>query len=464
MDKNILWSIRLGFSSKQALEIKDKGIKKFLETSFETSIDENPPLFLEDDPKTVINIRAFRKRINKASTNDEKRALRNQVLNTNELRLWWVDKMRQSSFPFREKMVCFWHNHFVATGKKVKLNYWVYQHHMVLQKHAFGNFKDLTKRIVKSNAMVRYLDNVDNRNGKVNENLSRELLELFTLGIGNYSEQDIKDGAKALAGLNLGDHEAKYKKQWENNEEITYLGKTGRFKVDALIDIIFEHENIPYLITRKILKWFIYDDPKEELVKYYGDYFRDVNFEMKPFLIKIVTEEYAKNNSGSKIKDPLVFILQLTNELQLDDEIKSKDIIFFLKQQGMELFDQPNVKGWDGGTSWLTSQTYLQRTKIADLLCNGKPINKRGLQMVNNLRMHKGEKRFPKINLSPDAIDNKKIIEALSKRLLFAVDSETQMDMETILKYDFNPQQDNAQQAVLRLLNYIIKTPEFQII
>ncbi len=102
--------------------------------------------------------------------------------------------MRTDEFPFAKIWFVFWHNHFVSTSQKVKVNYWIYQHNMILREHAFGNFKELTKQIIKSNAMIKYLDNVDNKKDKYNENLSRELLELFTIGIGNYSESDIKNG------------------------------------------------------------------------------------------------------------------------------------------------------------------------------------------------------------------------------------------------------------------------------
>ena len=146
-------------------------------------------------------------------------------------------------------MVLFWHNHFVTTSQKVKVNWWIYQNNYLLRENAFGNFKELTKKVLYSNAMVRYLDNVDNKKGNINENLSRELLELFTLGIGNYTENDIKNGAKALAGLGIGQKEAFYRSLFEDNDTITYLSKTGNFKVDDLVDIIFEQKAVPYLLT-----------------------------------------------------------------------------------------------------------------------------------------------------------------------------------------------------------------------
>ena len=267
--------------------------------------------------------------------------------------------------------------------------------------------------------MVRYLDNVDNRKDKLNENLSRELLELFTLGIGNYTEDDIKNGAKGLAGLGIGEENAVYRKIFEDNDSFVYFGKKGNFKIDEMIDIIFEQPNIPYLITRKILKWFIYDNPKEELVQYYGDYFKKMDFEIKPLLTKIFTEEFAKNNAGSKIKNPLEYSLQLMNELNVENP-NAKLIAFFLKEQGMDLFNQPNVKGWDGGNSWLTSQVFLQRNNVADLLCNGKNIS-RAKKENENMMMNQNPNKQLNVKLNWDKEgDNKEIIAQLSDTIIIS--------------------------------------------
>jgi len=465
MNKSNLWSLRLGFSSKQATKIENMGFEKFLKQSFASTFDKQLPQCLEDDPKTIAELRELRQSIKNADSEEQKKIIKKQIRNSIELKKWWIDKIREEQLPLREKMVCFWHNHFVSTTQKVKVNYWVYQHNMVLREHAFGNFKELTKKIIKTNAMVRYLDNVDNKKGNYNENLSRELLELFTLGIGNYSETDIKEGAKALAGLNLGEKEAIYRKFFENNDSKTYFGKTGNWKSDDLVDIIFEQKNIPYLITRKILKWFIYDNPPEDLVRYYGDYFRTMNYEIEPFLNKIFTEEFAKENTGSKIKDPLVYLLQMMDELQIQN-IDSSLIAFFLRQQGMDLFNQTNVKGWDGGNSWLTSQVYLQRNNTSDLLCSGRSLNRKGINIIPE-EGEKPEISIEKINVTvvfDTNGNNKKIIADLANRLLFHVDENTQKDMENILKYDFDAKSENANNAVLRLFNYITKTPEYQLI
>ncbi len=465
MNKSNLWSLRLGFSGKQAQLIEELGFEKFLNQSYATTFEKTLPTFLDDEPKSLAELKELRQSIKNGTADDQKKVIKKQIKNATELKKWWIDKFLTEKFPLREKMTCFWHNHFVATSQKVKSTYWIYQHNMILRENAFGNFKELTKLIVKSNAMVRYLDNVDNRKDKINENLSRELLELFTIGIGNYTENDIKEGAKALAGLNLGEESAVYRRFLEDNSTKTYFGKQGNFKADDLVDIIFEQKNTPYLITRKILKWFIYDNPSEDLVVYYGDYFRKMNFEIKPLLTKIFTEEYAKENSGSKIKDPLTYLFQLTDELNITNS-NSNLISFFLKQQGMDLFNQPNVKGWDGGNSWLTSQIYLQRNNASDLLCNGRNISRKVFDKIPE-EGDEPEIKLEKINVSIDFNkngNNKQIISELSNRLLFRVDENLQKDMENLLKYDFDAKDANANFAVLRLFNYITKTPEYQLI
>lgn len=463
MDKNTVWSLRLGYSVKQANLIEKIGLKKFLEYSFVSDFDSRIPDFLDNSPKTNAAYKENRKQV-KDNPEAKKEMQRQENQISLEMKAWWIAKMNQDEFPLREKMTCFWHNHYVATFQKVKVNYWIFQHNQILRKNAFGNFKNLTKEILQSNAMVRYLDNTDNKKGKLNENLSRELLELFTLGIGNYTEEDVKNGAKGLAGLGLGEEKAIYRKNFEDKEAFVYFEKNGNFKVDEMVDIIFEQPNIPYFITRKILKWFIYDTPKDELVTYYGDYFRKMNFEIQPLLTKIFTEEFDKNNAGSKIKNPLEFSLQLMNELNIENP-NTKSIANFIKGQGMDLFNQPNVKGWYGGNYWLTSQVFLQRNNVADLLCNGKNLarGKQPNEMDSMMNQKPNQQIKVKLNWNKDA-NNKEIIAELQNRLLFQIDKNEQQDFEKILKYDFDSKTEGSENAVMRLFNYMVKTPEFQLI
>jgi uncharacterized protein (DUF1800 family) len=457
MKKSVLWSLRLGFTSKQAENIDSLGIEEFIKTSLSIPFNNQIPDCLKETPKTIEKIREFKKEL-ETKNEEEKKELKRILFDASDLKKWWIDEIQNQAFPLREKMVLFWHNHYVSTSKKVRVNWWIYQHNSILREHAFGNFRELTKKIIKSNATLIYLDNQNNKKDKLNENLSRELLELFTIGIGNYSEDDIKNGAKALAGLLPNDAEGSYKIKLENKEEISYFNKKGIFKLDDIVNIIFEQEQTPYLIVRKILKWFIYDNPKEKLVQYYGDFFKVVDYEIEPLLIKIFTEEFSKKTAGSKIKNPLEYILQLSNSLEIKT-LESSAINFFLNQQGMDLFDQPNVKGWVGGNKWLTSQIYLQRNKVSDLLCNGQTISEKS---INNTH-----KKVAQINVSFifNMDDNpKEIIKKMSEHCLFESSDELENDFNTLLKYDFDPKSSNAQQVILRLFNFMTKTPEYQLI
>ena len=464
MNKSNLWSLRLGFSNKQANLIDQHGFDKFLTLSFKTKFDATEPDFISSEPKTIADLITLRKQIKNDDT-DAKTIVKKQLKKTNELKNWWLQKMQTSDLPLLEKMTCFWHNHFVATAQKVKVPYWIFTHNQILRENAFGNYKTITKKILYSNAILKYLDNTDNKVEKINENLSRELLELFTLGIGNYTETDVKNGAKALAGLTVGDYGiGKYRSHLEDNSDKTYLGKTGNWKADDLVDLIFEQKNIPFFLTQKILKWFLYDNPPVELVHYYGMYFKKVNFEIKPLLTKIFTEEYAKNNTGTKIKDPLIYLLQLAYALQINN-MTAPIISFFIKQQGMDLFNQINVKGWQGGNNWLTSQIYLQRNNTADLLCSGRTLLlKKSADNTNEPPALEIKKNDIAVNWNRDSKNNIALIADLANQFLFTVDENMQKDMEKILKYDFDPGSSNADFAVLRLFNYITKTPEFQLI
>lgn len=460
MKQEVLWSLRLGFSTKQSKTIENVGIEGFLKQSFKTPYNTTAPDLLKDSPKTLEDFKTLRK-VRKEDPDKSKELLKEEVQTLNELKAWWIEEIMSNEFPLREKMTLFWHNHFVTSAQKVKINYWLFQNNQLYREEAFGNFKTLTKKTLQTNAMVRYLDNTDNRKGKSNENLSRELLELFTLGIGNYTETDIKNGAKGLAGLGIGENGAIYRPIFEDNDLIEYLGKKGTLKMNEMVDAIFEHPKIPYLLTKKILQWFIYDQPKEELIRYYGDYFRKVKFEIEPLLFKIFTEEFAKKETaGTKIKNPLEYSLQLIDELHIEQP-NSNALVFFLRQQGMDLFNQPNVKGWDGGNSWLTSQIYLQRNNLADLLCSGRNFNRQKLLTENNIF---NKQSIPvSLDWNPNE-NNKGIIKELTNRMLFAVDKSSQEDFEKILKYDFDPKSPGADNAVLRLFNAIVKSPEFQII
>lgn len=462
MQQEVLWSLRLGFSSKNADSISNFGIEKFLQTSFndKSHLITAEPEFLQGTPKTRQELAEYRQ-IVKGDKEKLQATVKEHAKKGFEMKAWWLERMNTAAYPFREKMNLFWHNHFVSTLQAVKIPYWIYQHYSIINTHSLGNIKTLTREMMYSNAMIRYLDNNQNRRNNINENLARELLELFTMGEGHYTENDIKNTARALAGLTIGEEKGVYRKPLMDPSTKTVFGRSGDFIIDDVIEIIFEQKNTPLFFTEKILKWFIYDNPPKELVTAYGKKLLEYEYELIPFLTYVFTQEFGKNTSGSKIKDAITFSLQMTHELNLTPNYKF--LAFFIKNQGMDLFDQPNVKGWEGGNSWLTSQIYLNRTQFVDFLTLQN--NQFTKQLQRQFEKYDGldTQNRPIIQVKSDWGAND-IIGYLSNRMVFRVDEELKDDMASILKYDFDPKSENASHHILNLFNFLAKSPEFQLI
>lgn len=461
MDKHTLWSLRLGFSGKESEEIEKKGIEKFLSNSFGAESSVAEPAWLKGTPRTLEEFKALKAKL-KSKDKDVEKSVKEFAKTALEMKAWWVERMHKAEYPLREKMTLFWQNHFVATLQSVKVPYWIFQHYQILHEQAFGNYKTLVKSILYSNALLKYLDNNQNRKGKINENLGRELLELFTLGEGHYTEEDVKNTAMALAGLTAGDKGGAYRPFLMDKSNKLILGKSGNFIIDDVVDIIFEQENTPYFITNKLLKWFIYDNPPADLVTEYGSKLKAMNYELRPFLAYVFEKEFNMATAGAQLKSPLVFSLQMMETLKLE-QVNYKLVSLFLRTQGMDLFDQPNVKGWQGGKSWLMSQVFLQRNQFSDLLTTGNKALARRLERQLD-RFEVGDLVLnPQFRIDKKA-SAKQIIDELCGQLIFERNEEMNADLNALLKYDFEPGANNARESILRVYGYLFKIPEFHII
>jgi uncharacterized protein (DUF1800 family) len=464
-------SQRLGFSNAQADVIEKIGVVPFLKKSFEGPLSIETPKFMDDAPKTRDEYRDLRK----MDEMQKRKVAISENLRISGLSHLWVERMNTNPFPLGEKMVFFWHNHFVSSFKKTKISWAMWEQNQLFRELAFGNYRELTRRILSDNAMIAYLDNTQNKVKARNENLSRELLELFTLGVGNYTELDIKEGARALAGLNVDDKNARYYRIWEDNGEKNYLGKKGNWKADDLVRLIFEHPRAGRRLMEKFLKFFMTDTPSVSIIEEYTSAFRKADFEMKPMLEKLVKDDRFLSSQGDKIKDPLSFLLTTLHEFQLDTP-PARQLVQYFREQDMVLFEPPNVKGWDGGTAWLSSQKLLHRCGIVATLASGKSLDNfkfkgQRMEMMDDMDMSQnamngkavGQQKTPILKYDKSLKNNKLIIQSLSERLVFNASKDMQTDMEQVLKYDFNPSEMNAQEAVTRLAAYIMKSPEYQL-
>ncbi|HXA00919.1 MAG TPA: DUF1800 domain-containing protein [Cytophagaceae bacterium] len=460
MKAESIYSLRIGFSNKHSGLISSKGIKSYILYLFDNPLLVQKPEFILSSEEAERAGKEF----GGLSENEKELKRQEDREKFHKLQNWWLQKMYTSENPLQERMTLFWHNHFVSSYQKVKISSYMFYQNNLFREYAFGNIKKLTTEILYNNAMLIYLDNKQNKVGRPNENLSRELLELFTLGIGNYTETDISEGARALAGLAPGRNEADYIPANKDNGDKIYLNKKGNLNATDLVDAIFSHPRAPYRITEKLLKYFLTDEPDSNLINEYAQFLKKSDYELKPFLLKLFTDKNFLSYNGQKIKDPLTFILQTFNELNICD-IPFNPTMNFLKNQNMELLNPPNVKGWDGGRTWLDSGKLVARAAVINNIFNKTFGNKLNMDETQMIKPGMGAACLaPKLNLETRNGSSKNIIQELSDRMLFEVDSNLEEDMENVLKYDFDLSAPNANESILKLGKIIMKTPQYQIL
>ncbi len=287
---------------------------------------------------------------------------------------WWFRRMLQTRAPLREKMTLFWHDHFATSIQKVRQPALLVRQNELFRRHAFGSFKGLTREIVRDPAMALYLDVQNSRKGRPNENFARELLELFTLGEGHYSEADIKEAARALTGYRI-DRLASVvrhnRRQWDAGKK-TIFGETGRFDGDGVVDLIFGREQAARYVPVKLWEFFVAENPGKETVDALAARFRAAEFRVGPVLRGIFLSKafYAEEVMRDQIKCPVQYLVQMLKELELADAPQAQ-LLAAQQQLGQALFMPPNVAGWDWGKAWINTNTLLSRYNIAGFITKG---------------------------------------------------------------------------------------------
>lgn len=307
-------------------------------------------------------------KIKQSKTADEKikarKEFRSGLRNENfKLQSWWFEQMLASITPFKEKIVLFWHNHFATSSKKVRQSKLLYEQNLQFREYGLGNFKDLLHQIIRDPAMLIYLDNSKSKKTQPNENLAREMLELFTLGEGHYSEEDIKEFSKALTGYSTDkNYKFKFKKKLHDTGQKTFLGKRGNFNGDDIIEIILQDKQTAVFITEKLYKEFVnYEVDKKEVTRL-ANIFRTNNYDISKLMIALFTSKEFTDpkNFSTMIKSPVELVIGSLRALEIK-EFDTKTGIKSLDRIGQSLFAPPNVKGWKGGYSWINANTLLRR-------------------------------------------------------------------------------------------------------
>ena len=281
-----------------------------------------------------------------------------------ELRTWWVAEMLATKSPFTERMTLFWHNHFATAQIKSRNATLLYRQNVMLRKYATGNFAAMLREVGKDPAMLIYLDGAQNRKGAPNENFAREVMELFTLGEGHYTEQDVKEAARAFTGWSIdGDTgEFRFRRALHDDGVKKVLGQEGRFNGDDMITLLLQQPATGEFVTGKLWREFVSPQPDAQAVKKLATDWRDANYEIKPLLRAMLLSDafWAPENHGVLVKSPVDLVIGSLRQFRFSVEDPAPFAVI-LRQLGQDLFNPPNVKGWPGGEGWLNTSTLLAR-------------------------------------------------------------------------------------------------------
>lgn len=280
----------------------------------------------------------------------------------------WLSKMVLAEDPLRDNLTLFWHGHFTSSMSSVRNGHALIRQHETLRALALSDFRTLLGAVLRDPAMLVYLDNVRNARRSPNENLARELFELFTLGEGNYSEQDVREAARALTGHAAFRGEYRFVPGRHDGGLKTILGERARFDAEGLVDLILRQPACVRHLARRLLEWFEGVEPPEERVERYADLLRSVDYAFEPFLRTLFSdpEFYGERVVGARIAGPVEWLVGHVRRLEVQPP--ERFLEHGTRVLGQHLFHPPSVQGWEGGEAWISTSTLMQRGNLAGVL------------------------------------------------------------------------------------------------
>jgi len=373
-----------------------------------------------------------------------------------EINLKFLNQMVHSEDQLREKMAFFWHGHFATRVVNSRFNLQLLN---TIREKSLGNFGDLLKAVSQSPAMLQFLNNQQNKKGHPNENFAREVMELFTLGRGNYTEKDVQEGARAFTGWSfLPDGSFFERPRQHDFGPKTFLGKTGNFDGNDALNIILEQKGTAKFIVTKIYKFFVNEKINPGIIEHLSDQFYDSKYDIKKLMTEIFTSKwfYNEENIGAKIKSPIELMAGIMRTLPMQLE-KPENLIVYQKLLGQMLLYPPNVAGWPSGNSWIDSSTLMLRLQIPQIWSGLRPLELEAktdddveMGLKNNQMRNKGFKN-PNIiidwNLVESTFKNKNISDYLL---------QTKSSNEKVID------QFSDSSLKLKIIN-VMSTPEFQL-
>ena len=284
----------------------------------------------------------------------------------------WLYRMRHTDRPLVEKMALFWHSHFATSNAKVNRPGFLFDQYRLFSRQGLGAFGDLVRAVARDPAMMLFLDLQQNRVGKPNENFARELMELFTTGLGPYTEQDVAEAARAFTGWTVVNGVATFVPRRHDPRPKTVLGVTGRLTGDDVIAILLDRPETATFLARKLARFFVTDAPDAAFVAHLADTLRGSDYDLRTTLAALLRspEFLAEANYHALIKSPVELLIGTLKAFDIAQVLPEH--VRLLRAMGQDLFAPPTVKGWDGGLAWLSTSTLLQRLTLASTAAGGR--------------------------------------------------------------------------------------------
>ncbi|HRB23723.1 MAG TPA: DUF1800 domain-containing protein [Ferruginibacter sp.] len=366
-NQHLLWRAGFGPMAENSASLENFSTEKLWEVLIQTSAKKPQKIEVARSLSDGL-VKGVGEIIRMEKPADEKKAIKKKRRQENKegiasLNLMWLDTMINSEAQLREKMSFFWHGHFAT---RVINSYFQQELLHIIRENALGNFGELLRSVSKSPTMLQFLNNQQNKKSHPNENFAREVMELFTMGRGNYTEDDIKEAARAFTGWGFNmQGEFVFRRQFHDEGKKTVLAKSGNFDGDDVLTILLSKRETAEFITRKIYRFLVNDNVEESRVKSLAADFYDSGYEILPLLHSMVTSDwfYDEKNIGSKIKSPIELLAGIRRYLPMSLDNDEAQMLF-QKVLGQVLFYPPNVAGWPGGMSWIDSTSLMVRLQV----------------------------------------------------------------------------------------------------
>lgn len=288
--------------------------------------------------------------------------------NTDKLAAWWLRVMIETAQPLREKVALMWHGHFAVSDEKVESTELMYRQYELFAEHGLGDLTVLAKGVIRDPAMLRFLDADSNRKGHPNENLARELMELFLLGRGHYTERDIQEAARALTGLRVRERRTEYKPKLHDDEVKEVFGASGNFDPDSLVDLCFRKDAAALFLARRFCTFFVHPEPPPGILNGLARKLQAEKFRGGRFLAWLFRTRLFHHPAVYRqlIKSPVE--LGVGTVRMLEGRVDTNRLAEILAAMGQRLFRPPGVQGWVGGTMWLSSARLAARNRFASAM------------------------------------------------------------------------------------------------